>query len=41
VGKRIFAAGTPARALEFVSTKAFPSGNILNTYKVAGALKGG
>ncbi|HEY6784364.1 MAG TPA: dihydrofolate reductase family protein [Gemmatimonadales bacterium] len=41
VGKRIFAAGTPARALEFVSTKAFPSGNIHNTYKVAGALKGG
>jgi dihydrofolate reductase len=38
-GKRFFAEGTPARSFELVSTKAFPSGNILNTYKVAGALK--
>ena len=38
-GKRIFAAGTPARALELVATKALASGNIFNTYKVAGALK--
>lgn len=41
VGKRIFAAGTPARALELVGTKAFPSGNMLSTYKVAGGLKTG
>lgn len=38
VGKRIVAAGTPARALEFVSTKAFPSGNMLSTYRVAGSV---
>jgi dihydrofolate reductase len=38
-GKRIFAAGTPARTFELVSTKSFPSGIILSTYKVAGALK--
>jgi dihydrofolate reductase len=40
-GKRFFAEGTPARALELVSTNAFPSGVILNAYKVAGALKTG
>ncbi|HEV8125972.1 MAG TPA: dihydrofolate reductase family protein [Gemmatimonadales bacterium] len=38
-GKRIFAEGTPARSLELVSTNAFPSGIILNTYKVAEPLK--
>jgi dihydrofolate reductase len=38
-GKRFFAEGTPPRSFELVSTKAFPSGNILNTYKVAGPLK--
>jgi dihydrofolate reductase len=40
-GKRLIAEGTPARSLEFVSTKAFPSGLIFNTYKVAGPLKTG
>jgi dihydrofolate reductase len=38
-GKRLFAPGTPARAFELLSTQAFPSGIILNAYKVAGALK--
>jgi dihydrofolate reductase len=38
-GKRFFAEGTPPRALELVSTKAMPTGVILNTYKVAGPLK--
>ena len=38
-GKRLFAEGTPARAFELVSTKAFPSGVILSAYKVAGPLK--
>jgi dihydrofolate reductase len=37
-GKRFFAEGTPPRALTLVSTKAFPSGIIFNTYRVAGAL---
>jgi len=32
---------TPARTFELVSTKAFPSGIILNAYKVAGPLKTG
>ena len=36
VGKRLFAEGTPARSFELVSTKAFPSGIIFSTYKVAG-----
>ena len=40
-GKRFFAEGTPARSFELVSTKALPSGVILNTYKVAGPLKTG
>jgi dihydrofolate reductase len=40
-GKRFFAEGTPARALELASTRAFPSGIIFNTYKVAGPLKTG
>jgi dihydrofolate reductase len=38
-GKRFFAEGTSARAFELVSTQAFPTGAILNAYKVAGALK--
>jgi len=40
-GKRLFATGTPPRSFELVSTKSFPSGIILNTYKVAGPLKTG
>ena len=38
-GKRLFAEGTPPRSCELVSTQAFPSGIILNTYKVVGPLK--
>ena len=38
-GKRLFGAGTPARAFELTSTKAFPSGIVFSTYKVAGPLK--
>ena len=38
-GKRLFADGTPPRALELVGTKAMPPGNIVSTYKVAGSLK--
>jgi dihydrofolate reductase len=40
-GKRFFAEGTPARSFELVSTKAMPSGIILNSYKGAGPLKSG
>jgi dihydrofolate reductase len=40
-GKRFFVEGTPARAFELVSTKAMPSGIILNVYKVTGSLKTG
>ncbi len=40
-GKRFFAAGTPARSFELISTQAFPSGIIFNTYKLVGALKTG
>jgi dihydrofolate reductase len=40
-GKRFFAEGTPARLFDLVSTKAFPSGVILSTYKVAGSLQSG
>ena len=40
-GKRLFATGSPPRSFELVSTKSFPSGNILNTYKVTGPLKTG
>ena len=39
-GKRLFTEGTPARLLELVSTKAFPSGIIFSSYKVAGPLIG-
>lgn len=37
-GKRFFAEGTPARTLELVSTQAMPSGIIISSYKVSGAL---
>src|SRR3954449_6384539 len=40
-GKRFFADRTPARSFELVSTNAMPSGIILSTYKVVGALKTG
>ncbi|MFN2601519.1 MAG: dihydrofolate reductase family protein [Gemmatimonadaceae bacterium] len=40
-GKRFFAEGNVARSFDLVSTKGFPSGIILSTYKVAGALKTG
>ena len=38
-GKRIFAEGTPPRSFELASTKASPSGIIINSYKAAGPLK--
>ena len=38
-GKRLFAAETPPRSLELVSTKALQSGVILSLYKVAGPLQ--
>jgi dihydrofolate reductase len=38
-GKRLFAQGTPPRSFELVSSQAFPSGIILNAYKVGGPLK--
>ena len=34
-GKRLFAQGTPARTFELVSTKAMPSGILVNSYKPA------
>jgi len=40
-GKRFFADGTPPRSFERISTQAFPSGIIFNTYKGGGALKAG
>ncbi len=40
-GKRFFAEGTAPRAFELVDTKAFSSGIIFSTYKVAGPLKTG
>src|ERR671920_582068 len=40
-GKRFFAEGTPPRSFELAGTKAFPSGIIFSTYKVAGPLKTG
>ena len=40
-GKRFFAQGTPARTFQLASTKAFPSGIVLNAYKAAGPLKAG
>ncbi len=38
-GKRLFAQGTLARSFELVSTQAFPSGVLLNSYKFAGPLR--
>ncbi|HET6978963.1 MAG TPA: dihydrofolate reductase family protein [Pyrinomonadaceae bacterium] len=38
-GKRFFAEGTPARAFELASTKAFTSGIVMNVYKAAAPLK--
>ncbi|MBB5062312.1 dihydrofolate reductase family protein [Granulicella mallensis] len=38
-GKRFFAEGTPARSFELISSKALPSGIVINTYKAAGPLK--
>jgi dihydrofolate reductase len=38
-GKRFFAEGTPARSFDFVSTQTTPTGVLLNSYKVVGALK--
>ena len=38
-GKRIFAEGTPARSFELASSKALPSGIVINSYKGAGPLK--
>jgi dihydrofolate reductase len=38
-GKRIFAEGTPPRAFELASTKALPSGIVINSYKGAEPLK--
>ena len=38
-GKRLFAEGTPARALELVSTQAMPTGIIFSSYRAAGPLK--
>jgi dihydrofolate reductase len=35
-GKRFFAEGTPPRSFDLVSTKAFPSGVILSTYRSRG-----
>ena len=40
-GKRLFAEGTPARALELVNTHALPSGITFSTYRAAGPLKAG
>jgi len=37
-GKRFFAEGTPARTFALESTKALPSGIVVNTYKAAGPL---
>jgi dihydrofolate reductase len=38
-GKRLFAEGTPPRAFALDSTKALPSGIIINTYRAAGTLQ--
>jgi dihydrofolate reductase len=40
-GKRFFAEGTPPRAFELASTKALPSGIIINSYQGVGPLKAG
>jgi dihydrofolate reductase len=38
-GKRLFAEGTPPRAFELASTKALPSGIVINAYKAPGPLR--
>jgi dihydrofolate reductase len=38
-GKRFFAEGTPPRAFELATTRAFPSGIIMNAYKATGPLE--
>jgi dihydrofolate reductase len=38
-GKRFFAERTPPRSFDLVSTKALPSGVVINAYKFAGPLK--
>jgi dihydrofolate reductase len=38
-GKRLFAEGTPPRAFTLESTKAMPSGIVVNTFRPAGPLK--
>ena len=38
-GKRFFTEGTPACVFDLASTKAFPSGIVMNAYKAAGPLK--
>jgi dihydrofolate reductase len=38
-GKRFFAEGTPPRSLTLESTKAFPSGIVMSTYKTPGPLQ--
>jgi dihydrofolate reductase len=38
-GKRLFAEGTPPRSFDLASTKAFPSGIVMNAFKPAGPLK--
>jgi hypothetical protein len=35
-----WAEGTPARCFELISTKAMPSGIVMNSYTFAGTLKG-
>ena len=40
-GKRFFAQATPPCAFKLVSSKAMPSGIVLNAYEVAGPLKAG
>ncbi|HZV37681.1 MAG TPA: dihydrofolate reductase family protein [Pseudoxanthomonas sp.] len=40
-GKRFFAEGAPARALELIRTEAFPSGIVFSAYRAAGPLKTG
>lgn len=38
-GRRLFAQGTAARSLEFAGTQTMPTGVLLSTYTIAGALK--
>ena len=40
-GKRIFVEGTPPRAFELASSKAYPSGIVMHTYTAPGPLKKG